>query len=70
MSRYLRYAPLEVREQRLVTRAALERAAGWVRMQQRRADGHDGEAPWWRGWALHAAFVAGVLCHMDQRGEE
>lgn len=48
----------------------LRAATHWVQQQERRADAADAAGPLWHGWALHAAFVAGVFWALQQHEDQ
>ena len=67
---YLQQEPQELKEARLVPEEALLAASRWTVRQEGRADvDRDGVLVWY-GWALHAAFIAGVLWQASREKKE
>lgn len=50
--------------------AVREAASRQVRSATWRADTEDEDGPLWHGWALHAAFIAGVLWALHETGQK
>lgn len=61
---------MALHQQKLVPEEALVAASTWVRFHERMNDDTVDGTPVWFGWALHAAFVAGVLWRQMQPPED